>query len=282
MNNGPNPTRLFPLGHFYSPVIDPAEVRENAGRIWADGREMPGINYNLEGQLALLEKLAPFVPHIQFPVEQPKGEITYFYKNDQYPALDAEAHFAMLCHLSPKRVIEVGCGFSSLVTAEVNRRFFDNRIHFTCIEPYPRQFLIDGVPGISELVVSKVQDVELSFFEQLDRNDILFIDSSHVTKTGNDLNFLLLEVIPRLRKGVIVHFHDIFLPDDYPQVWVIDEERNWNEQYLVSAFLQFNNAFEVMWGTVFLGKYHQSAVEKVFPGYLSRGCGGSLWIRRLG
>jgi len=280
MNNGPNPTRFVPLGHFYSPVIDPAEIQQNEDRIWTDGREMPGINYNVEGQLALLEKLAPFVQRIQFPVERPNEEITYFYKNDQFPMLDAEVLFTMLCHLSPKRVVEIGCGYSSLVTAEVNRRFFDNRLHFTCVEPYPRQFLIDGVPGISELVVRKVQDVELSFFEQLDRNDILFIDSSHVTKTGNDLNFLMLEVIPRLREGVVVHFHDIFLPDEYPRLWILDEERNWNEQYLVSAFLQFNSAFEVMLGNYFLGKYHGSAVVKVFPRYLTLHGAGSLWIRR--
>lgn len=282
MNNGPNPTRSFPLGHFYSPVIDPTEIRENANRIWTDGRETPGINYNVEGQLALLEKLAPFVHNIEFPVEQPKEEITYFYNNGYYPMLDAEVLFTMLSHLSPKRVVEVGCGYSSLVTAEVNRRFFDNQIHFTCIEPYPKQFLIDGVPGISELVVRKVQDVELSVFDQLDRNDILFIDSSHVTKTGNDLNFLMLEVIPRLRKGVVVHFHDIYLPDDYPKLWVLDEERNWNEQYLLAAFLQFNSAFEVMFATAFLSKYHGSAIVKVFPRYLSLHGAGSFWIRRHG
>lgn len=153
----------------------------------------------------------------------------------------------MLQHFLPQKMIEIGCGFSSLVTAEVNRRFFGNTLEFSCIEPYPRQFLVNGVEGITQLVQQKVEDVELSFFDRLGSGDILFIDSSHVSKVGSDVNYLFFEVIPRLRPGVLVHIHDLFLPDEYPKTWMIDQGRNWNEQYLTRAFLQYNNHFEIMW-----------------------------------
>jgi hypothetical protein len=157
---------------------------------------------------------------------------------------------------------------------------FGGQIRFVCIEPYPRQFLVDGVPGISDLVREKVEDVPLEFFDDLSAGDVLFIDSSHVSKAGSDVNYLFFEVLPRLAPGVVVHIHDIFLPDEYPKVWVIDQGRNWNEQYLVRAFLQFNSAWEVLWAAHFMGTRHTAAVQRVFPRYPSLGGGGSLWIRR--
>jgi len=115
----------------------------------------------------------------------------------------------------------------------------------------------------------------------LQSGDILFIDSSHVAKVGSDVNYLFFEVIPRLKPGVMVHFHDVFLPDEYPKVWVIDEGRNWNEQYLLRAFLQFNTSWEVMWSAHFMGTRHRAAVQMTFPRYPALGGGGSFWIRRL-
>jgi hypothetical protein len=145
-------------------------------------------------------------------------------------------------HLQPKHVIEIGSGFSTLVAAEVNRRFFDSKVRMSCVEPFPRQFLIDGVDGVTELVRERVQQLGLSRFESLDRNDILFVDSSHVSKTGSDVNHLIFEIFPRLRPGVYVQIHDIFLPDDYPPKWAIEDGRNWNEQYVIRAFLQYNKS----------------------------------------
>src|SRR5262249_31007940 len=150
-------------------------------------------------------------------------------------------------------------------------------LRFLCIEPYPRQFLIDGVPGISDLVRHKVEDVPLQFFDSLQAGDILFIDSSHVSKAGSDVNYLFFEVLPRLASGVLVHIHDIFLPDEYPKIWVIDQGRNWNEQYLVRAFLQFNAEWEIIWAAHFMGTRHTAAVQAVFPRYPQDGGGGSLW-----
>jgi predicted O-methyltransferase YrrM len=243
---------------------------------------MPGIDLRIGRQLALLTDLARYTSEIAWPVDKPDGPTDYHYNNDQYPVLDAEFLYAALRHFRPKTVIEVGSGFSSLITAEVNRRHCSGATNFHCVEPYPRQFLTDGVDGITSLVRSRVENVELAFFDQLKAGDLLFSDSSHVSKVGSDVNYLFFEVLPRLRPGVLVHIHDVFLPDEYPKVWVIDQGRNWNEQYLVRAFLQFNTAWEVFWAAHFMGSRHTAAVRATFPRYPQLGGGGSLWLRRAG
>lgn len=282
--NGEAPVQpsLFPEGHFYSPVPNLVDVRAREHRIWQRRDHLPGLELNSIAQIDLLRNaFSLFSGEIHFPTRASNDPTIYFYDNDQFPALDAEVLYCMLRHLAPRRMIEVGSGFSSLVTASVNRSALRNSLHFTCIEPFPRQFLQDGVPGISDLLVKPVQDVDLSFFGQLGKDDILFIDSSHVSKIGSDVNFLLLDVLPRLATGVYVHLHDIFLPDEYPREWMIEEGRHWNEQYLVQAFLQFNRCFEVVWAAHFMATRHRHAVRQVFPRFPSLGGGGSLWLRRV-
>jgi hypothetical protein len=262
-------------------VNDPAELATRQGQIWHGRDEMAGVRWNASQQLDLLQNaLKGYVAEIDYPVQQPKTGIGYYYNNDQFPVLDAEVLYCMLCHFQPKRMIEIGSGFSSLITADVNRRKFGERLDFTCVEPYPRQFLRDGVPGISRLMMSKVEDLDLGVFASLEEGDFLFIDSSHVAKTGSDVNYLFFEVIPRLKKGVMIHVHDIFLPDEYPKEWVLREGRSWNEQYLLRAFLQFNDAFEVVWGSHFMATRFAKEVHAVFPRFPSLGGGGSIWIRK--
>jgi hypothetical protein len=271
---------LFRIGHFYSPIVNPRELKKRVAHLWRNDDEMGGVDLRQSEQLALLELLKHHTGSIDYPIQRPKSDLDYFYSNDQFPGLDAQFLHSLLCCLKPRVMIEVGCGFSSLVTAHVNRHMLNGAIDFTCIEPYPRKFLIDGVPGITRLIQKKLEDVELSFFDRLDEGDILFIDSSHVSKTGSDVNYLFFEILPRLRKGVMVHFHDIFLPDEYPQKWVIDQGRNWNEQYLLRAFLQYNSNWEVIWSAHFMGTRYPSAVQETFPSFPQMGGGGSFWIKR--
>jgi hypothetical protein len=280
-DKNPGISLLFPIGHFYSPIADPIDIRARENRIWMQNDYMPGIDLSIQDQMSLLRKFKPYTSSINYPAEQPENPITYFYENDQYPVLDAEFLYAALCHFRPKSMIEVGSGFSSLITADVNRRMLGLNLDFSCIEPFPRQFLIDGVEGITRLVRQKVEDVELSFFNQLDSGDILFIDSSHVSKVGSDVNYLFFEILPRLKKGVMVHVHDIFLPDEYPKTWVIEQGRNWNEQYLLRAFLQFNRDWKVIWAAHFMGTRYTTAVQDTFPRYPRLGGGGSFWIKRV-
>jgi hypothetical protein len=271
---------IFPIGHFYSPIADPKDIAERSDSIWKKKDSLLGIDMNLAFQLNLLNELRPHNTSIDYPLKQPESATEYFYENDQYPILDAEFLHTALCHFKPKNVIEVGSGYSSLITASVNLKLFNKKINFTCIEPFPRQFLIDGVPGINQLVREKVENVPFDFFDVLNENDILFIDSSHVSKIGSDVNYLFFEILPRLKPGVIVHIHDIFLPDEYPKTWV-KQGRNWNEQYLVQAFLQFNTSWQIIWAANYMGTRFTSEVQAVFPQYPSIGGGGSLWIQRI-
>jgi predicted O-methyltransferase YrrM len=276
----------FPPGHFYSPLPDTRELgaEPRHSEVWpATPRETPGIDWRGEAQVALCREVFAKQERLEFPAE-PAGPHDYFTGNDQFAAFDAWILEAFLRHLRPQRMIEVGSGYSTLLSARVNREYLDGAMQFTCIEPYPREFLVEGVPGVSQLRIEKVQQTPLAVFEALGENDVLFIDTSHVAKTGSDVVWLYQEVVPRLRPGVVVHIHDLFAPGEYPEMWVLDGW-GWNELYVVRAFLAFNSAFRVELGAQYLLKHHRDVVREAFPGmneerYAHPG-GGSLWIRRI-
>ncbi len=268
----------FPDGHFYSPVIDPGEIEVGRDRIWPDEPANTfGVDFRCDEQRRLLLALSATARDFRYPV-RPSSDASEFHEaNGKFEGLDARIYFCLLRHFRPSRVIEVGSGYSSLLAADVNERFLGSTVKITCIEPYPPAFLRSGVRGIDAVREEKVQRLPIEFFETLGANDILFIDSSHVVKTGSDAVFLHLEVLPRLRSGVLVHIHDIFLPADYPSDWVLREQRSWNEQYLVQALLTFSTAFEVVFGSNFAALRLSREIEDVFGG---RYGGGSLWIRK--
>jgi predicted O-methyltransferase YrrM len=277
----------FPPGHYYSPLPDTREVAAEPrySQIWpATPRETPGLDWRDEEQAALCRDVFAAQQRLDFQDAPTGDETEYVTQNEQFAPFDAWVLEAFLRHLCPRQLVEIGSGFSTLVTARVNRELRGGEMHVTCIEPYPRPFLAEGVPGLNELRVEKVQDTPLSVFEGLGRNDVLFIDSSHVTKTGSDAVWLYQEVLPRLREGVVVHIHDIFVPGEYPEDWVLDG-RAWNELYVVRAFLAFNSAFRIELGAQYMLKRHHELVLEAFPGmreerYAQPG-GGSLWIRRV-
>lgn len=278
------PPVRFPTGHYYSPMYDARDlVREPArSRIWPpEPYEQPGIDWNPEGQRRFLrEVLAPQERLVLRPHGDPEdGE--YYASNGQFPPLDAWILEGTLRHVRPSRLIEVGSGFSSLIAAEVNRDHLGRTMQFTCIEPYPRGFLQRGVDGITEVLVTKVEDVQLARFDALGPGDVLFIDTSHVVRTGGDVVWLFGRVLPRLRAGVYVHIHDVFLPGDYPEPWV-SEGWGWNENYLVEAFLQFNSGYEVTLSVQWAVRHAIDDVHRAFPEWAE--CpdqgGASLWLRR--
>lgn len=282
--NGAHVHTRFPLGHYYSPVYDPQELAEEPRRsqIWPPApREPAGIEWCETVQVALCLKSFATQERLKFANVEGDDPTEYFATNDQYPALDAWALEAMIRHHQPRRFVEVGSGFSSLVTARVNRELFNETIDFQCVEPYPRQFLTDGVPGITGLRIEKVQDTPLEVFTTLDRNDILFVDTSHVVKTGGDVPWIYNEILPRLSPGVVVHMHDICLPGDYPPSWVLDGW-GWNESYLVHAFLTFNAGYAVRFSSPFMVQRHRDALIEAFPRYVDHEAraGSSLWIQR--
>jgi hypothetical protein len=278
------PPVRFPVGHYYSTMYDARElvVEPVRSRIWpAAPHDQPGIDWNAAGQLTLMTDVLARQERIALRADGDPEDGEYYASNPQFPPLDAWMLEGILRHLRPQRMIEVGCGFSSLIAAAVNREHLDGTMAFTCIEPYPRGFLERGVDGITELVVAKVEDVPLARFDALDSGDVLFIDSSHTVRTGGDVVWLFGRVLPRLRSGVHVHIHDVFLPGDYPEPWV-REGWGWNENYLVEAFLQFNSAFEVVLGAQWALHHARAAIDAAFPGFAryAAGGGGSLWLRR--
>ncbi|HEX2024429.1 MAG TPA: class I SAM-dependent methyltransferase [Acidimicrobiales bacterium] len=277
------PVRFEP-GHYYSPMYDSRElvVEPARSRIWpARPHERPGIDWREDAQRSFMVDVLGAQERLVLREAGDPEDGEYYALNGQFPPLDAWALEGMLRHLRPRRMIEVGSGYSSLIAAQVNREFLDGGMDFVCIEPYPRAFLSAGVAGIGELIVAKVEDVPLERFQALDRGDVLFIDTSHVIRTGNDVAWLYGQVLPRVRPGVHVHIHDVFLPGDYPIEWV-REGWGWNENYLVEAFLNFNHAFEIVLGSQWAGHHAVEELARAFPQLATapdQG-GGSLWLRR--
>jgi hypothetical protein len=272
-----------PPGHFYSPIVDPADAERDASRLWPAQPRMLGIDMDDAGHLDLLDgAFARFLPEYDYPEHGDDADGRFYTRNSQFSWLDSRSLFVLLRHWQPRRIIEVGSGYSSLLMADVNRRFFDGGIDITCIEPYPRSFLAAGVDGIARLLTRRVQDVDLATYDALAAGDVLFIDSSHVAKTGSDVNHLYFEVLPRLRPGVRVHIHDVFLPFEYKRDWVIDQNRSWNEQYLLRALLMHSSAFRVRFGCEYALRSWPDRIRTLLahPRGVVFG-GGSFWIERI-
>lgn len=277
----PQEAPRFPAGHYYSPMYDAKELAAERETLWPPvPRTTIGLDWRDADQLRLCQEIFAQQQHLAFRETASDDPTEYYAINDLYPPLDAWVLEAILRHFRPRRMIEVGCGFSTLVSARVNREHLGGEMRVTCIEPYPRPFL-DNLSGVADLRVEKVQDTPIEVFAELQESDILFIDTSHTVKTGGDVNWIYHEIIPRLAPGVVIHLHDIFLPREYPESWVM-ERWGWNEAYLVRSFLSFNAAFEILWGTQYMLAYHEPDVLAAFPGlqrYAERG-GASFWIRR--
>ena len=262
--------------HFYQPIPDTQNLPET---LWNQPSELVGIDMNNSMQLGLLRKhFTKFrKEYEQFPTKPTKNPSRFYLNNGFFDGMDALVAYCMVRHFQPRLIIEVGSGFSSLILGEAAAKNKSSAL--ICIEPFPREFLRKGFPGLQSLIEKKVQDIDLKFFSQLDSGDILFIDSSHTVKIGGDVNYLFLEVLPRLKPGVIVHVHDVFLPFEFRRDWVIDEFRFWTEQYLLQAFLAFNSQFEVLMANNYLSHCHARVLKATFPSLPSRS-GGSFWMRR--
>jgi hypothetical protein len=256
--------------HFYEPIPDTQSLPET---LWSQPSELVGIDRNDSIQLELLRshftKLRD--EYNNLPVEPPPGQ------KRPFRGVDALVAYCMIRHFQPELIAEVGSGWSSLVLGQAAAKNKNSAL--ICIDPFPGDVLRKGFPGLRSLIGKKIQDIDLEFFSQLGSGDVLFIDSSHTVKIGGDVNYLFLEVLPRLRPGVIVHVHDIFLPFEYRRDWVLDEFRFWTEQYILQAFLTFNSDFEVLLANSYLNHYHQQELKAAFPG-LSSWAGGSFWMRR--
>ncbi|NJR20212.1 MAG: class I SAM-dependent methyltransferase [Hyphomonadaceae bacterium] len=238
-----------------------------------------GIALNDQQQLDLLASIAPLMRDCNFPDDKDPA-YRYYFKNDQFSFGDAIVYQALLRHLKPSRVVEVGSGYSSAVALDA-REAYTLGINLTFIEPYPERLyslLRPADRASTSIFAEKVQSICLKAFDVLSDGDILFIDSSHVAKTGSDLCYLLFEIVARLKPGVIVHFHDCFWPFEYPRPWVLNDLRNWNELYFIRAFLMFNRRFEVIFFNDYLAKRYPDVCHEACPKFMNNP-GGGLWLR---
>ncbi len=265
--------------HFYSPIPDTTQLKPLTWKRRAD--EDGGFDLAENAQLALLKKLSAFSHELEDIQEADTDPTHYAWKNPAFWPGDGAAYYSMIRKLGAQRIVEVGGGFSTRLAA---RAALKNGAELTCIEPFPMASLQGELPGLTRLIKRPVQDVPLEEFDKLRANDILFIDSTHVSKIGSDVNHLYLRVIPRLAPGVVIHVHDIFLPWDMPRAWVMEKKIFWNEQYLLQALLTCNPSFEVLLGNQFLSRLHPEAFRTAFPcipAHYAPG-GVSFWFRRVG
>ena len=268
--------------HFYSPIPDTRTLGDD---IWTNASAMVGVDMNAEVQLDLLEHFKTYEPeYSRFPIEPTGRPQDFYFNNGHFWGADAIVLHCMVRHYAPDLVIEVGSGFSTRVS--LHAAIMNGNTRLVCIEPYPDDpirhdvFRIDNsASNTVSLIPRRVQDIDIEFFQQLESSDILFIDTSHVSVIGGDVNYLILEVIPRLKPGVLIHLHDIFFPLQYPEHWVKDHLLFSNEQYLLQSFLGFNTSFEVLISNSYLRHTYPDRWRTALPQPHWRE-GGSFWMRR--
>jgi hypothetical protein len=278
-----------PPGHFYSPIPDySAIVSGSYTRFDADLKQIPGLNLNEACQLDLIERFSKYKSDIPWPADGKNPELRYHFENIYFSYGDLISLYGMMRVFEPTRIIEVGSGFSSAAMLDTDQWFLNSSTEFTFIDPYPERlkslFRKEDLPHI-KLIEQPVQTVSKTKFQDLEQNDILFIDSSHVSKTGSDVNYLIHRILPALKPGVIIHFHDIFWPFEYPKKW-LKAGRAWNEAYLLLAFLQYNSAFEILFFNSWLENHHRDLLKQKIPLMLRQSelpmtfGNSSLWLRK--
>jgi len=271
----------FPSGHFYSPIPSLEEIKKREQEIFSKfPKEIPGIDLNVKRQLQLLHSFKNYYGEMPFGTDKKEG-LRFFFDNPSYSLSDAIFLYCMIRYAKPKRIIEVGSGYSSCIILDTNELFFDNSISCTCIDPYPQllwSLINDTDTAKVEIIQENLQDVAVEIFSGLSDSDLLFIDSTHVSKINSDVNHIFFEILPRLNFGVYIHFHDIFYPFEYPREWVY-EGMAWNEAYFLKAFLQYNREFKIQFFNTYLEHFYSDTFFDRMPMPLKY-VGASIWLRK--
>ena len=252
--------------HYYEPLPD---FRSITTEQITRRRTYPGIDFNLNKQLTLVNELAAYSDELR--------ELQFDFDNGFFNGFDAAVYYSLIRHLQPLQIIEIGGGYSTQISDGALSRNGTGKL--TCIEPYPEERL-NGAK--IELITKRVEEIDVDFFSSLHGNDILFIDSSHTVKFGSDVCFEFLEVLPTLKPGVWIHVHDIFFPHDYPEEWLLKRRLALNEQYLLEAFLSFNTTFTTQLANYWLCLEHPDNAAHLWPNATSPNHrGSSFWMKRV-
>ncbi|HXE44443.1 MAG TPA: class I SAM-dependent methyltransferase [Conexibacter sp.] len=268
---------------YYSALNDLDFLAANPD-LWHNRPLPAGVRWDFAAQLAFVREVAPYAAELSdVPWDAPAGRPAYYWNNDFWRGIDALVHYGLLRQLKPRRVVEIGCGWSSLLLARALER---NAVEGTTakvhqIEPYPREELLAALPGGWTREIAMLQRAALAPFEALEDGDVVFYDGSHVARAGSDVNWFFFEVMPRLAPGVVAHVHDVYWPADYPDHWIFERGQTWNEQYMLQAFLMYNDNFELLVANSALRAYHRDELEQMYAGARDGiGGGGSVWLRR--
>ena len=270
---------VFPISdHYYEPQFDNRKLVKSI----SFDRQLPGINWNKEGQLKFLKCLifSDEIINIDHGVNNDVRLGGRFqFNNGSFESVDAEYWYQIIRYLKPKRIIEIGSGNSTKLAIEaIKKNIEENSAYYCdhiCIEPYEQPWLEKANVKLHR---QKVEDMDVRFFAQLEPGDILFIDSSHVIRPGGDVLKEYLEILPSLKSGVIVHIHDIFSPKNYLREWLIEDVKFWNEQYILEAFLTNNHQWKILGALNFLHHNYYNELKKVAPHLSESREPGSFYI----
>jgi len=273
---------------YYSPLPSVARLRADVAR-WNRPSALHGLDYDLAAMKSVLaELLASYLD--EFLTYPPYAQVQKMGFGPGYTAVDALTLYVMIRHLKPQRYLEVGSGVSTYYCSLAAERNASegHPLKMTCIEPYPFEKL-STIPGI-RVLTQKVEDVDPSLFQQLQENDVLFIDSSHILRLDGDVPFLYLEVLPVLNIGVVTHIHDIPYPYNFPyppELWIFGQDwpMFWNEPMVLQAFLAFNKNFKISLSTPLIRHFDEAFLKESIPIYESVGqtpnTFSSIWIKRI-
>jgi len=268
-------------GHFYSPVVSTHDIERHRERVYstAGDRELPGLALDLDAQLETFQRIAAAAPGQPWG-ERPQRRLRYGFDNPNFGPGESLLLWGMFCDLGPRRVIEIGAGWSTRAILDIRDRLLDGNLEVTAIEPYASAVIPDLMsdPGVQVIEVP-AQETGVERFLALGPGDVLFVDSSHVVKFGSDVQFILNDVLPRLAPGVRVHFHDVMYPFEYPLEW-IRQGRNWNEAYALRSFLTFNAAYTIDLFAAYVWALAPDRAASLLP-RAAPSPGSSLWLRRL-
>jgi len=270
--------------HFSSPIPDIIDLKRR--KIWMKKGKLSGIDFKIKEQLHLLKELGKkYQKECQWSAKPTANQVDFFTNNQSFGFGCAAILHSMIREFQPKNIIEIGSGNSSKIISEA-LKLNKGKVNYIIIDPYPPDYIRQRKIEYNRMIKKRVELLDSRFFDQLKKDDILFIDSSHTVKIGGDVNFLYLEVLPRLNPGVIVHIHDIALPYEYPEIYATSEvfRQFWTEQYLLQSFLCFNPEFEILLAVGNIMVDYPNIFRKAFPAYndpqIDKVNSGSFWIRR--
>lgn len=268
----------FQRNDFYSPLNDCEFLKSNS-ELWKNRPPAPDIDWNVDVQWGVAEMVGEYVEELRdVPENHRTDRVEYCWNNPFWNSSDALVQYGLIRGLKPRRIVEVGCGFSSLLMLRA-LKLNPVPCQVTQVEPYPNPVVFKRFPGDWKHHRCPLQYAPLDIFQSLQPGDMCFYDGSHCSKAASDVNWFFFEVLPRLGPGVVIHLHDIFLPDDYPDLWIFERGQTWNEQYILQAFLMHNERYEILMANRFLWKMDAKRLEDLYRG-VQPPWGCSFWMRK--